>query len=248
MSTSHTYATKTRSELGSLNAVKQRAAGLVPVTINRAGKPSQHVSLDEKLANHLAAHVVHLCKVEIDGQQVTALRGEINKDCMTDRIKHIDLQEVDEKSEIKVDVSVVPDARNCPGVKAGGIVELRARTVKVRCKANAIPDHISVDLSAVQLQESIPVSTLTMPKGVTLITAPKTLLLSVVIPRGMKAAADEAAAAAAAPADGTAAPAAVGADGKPVAAADGKAPAAGAKAPAAGKAPAADAKEAPKKK
>ena len=48
--------------------------------------------------------------------------------------------EVDEKSEIKVDVAIVPDARDCPGVKAGGIVELRARKIKVICKANAIPD------------------------------------------------------------------------------------------------------------
>jgi large subunit ribosomal protein L25 len=166
---------------------------------------------------------------------------------MTDRIKHIDLQEVDENSEIKVDVAVVPDSRNCPGVKAGGIVELRARTVKVRCRANAIPDQLPVDLSEVQLQDSITVSKITLPKGVTLITSTKTLLLSVVIPRGMKAAADEAAAAAAAPAEGEAVPAAVGPDGKPLVAA---APAAaGAKPAAAGKAPAGEAKDAaPKKK
>ncbi len=246
MSSTHTYATQARSGLGSPAAVKMRASGQVPVTINRAGKPSQHVALDEKMANHLAAHVHHLCKVEIDGKQFTALRGEIAKDCMTDRIKHIDLQEVDENSEIKVDVAVVPDARNCPGVKAGGIVELRARTVKVRCKANAIPDQLPVDLGEVQLQESITVSKLALPKGVTLVTSGKTLLLSVVIPRGMKAAADEAAAAAAAPAAGEAVPAAVGPDGKPVAAAPA---AAGAKPAAAGKAPAGDAKEAaPKKK
>ena len=245
MSSTHSYATQARSGLGSSAAVKLRAAGQIPVTINRAGKPSQHVALDEKMANHLAAHVHHLCKVEVEGKQVTALRGEIAKDCMTDRIKHIDLQEVDENSEIKVDVAVVPDARNCPGVKAGGIVELRARTVKVRCKANAIPDQLPVDLGEVQLQESITVAKITLPKGVTLVTSAKTLLLSVVIPRGMKAAADEAAAAAAAPAEGEAVPAAVGPDGKPVAAA----PAAAGAKPAAGKAPAGEAKEAaPKKK
>jgi large subunit ribosomal protein L25 len=242
----HSYATQARNGLGSSAAVKLRADGKIPVTINRAGKPSQHVALDEKLANHLVAHVSHLCKVEVEGKQLTALRGEIAKDCLTDRIKHIDLQEVDENSEIKVDVAVVPDARNCPGVKAGGIVELRARTVKVRCKANAIPDQLPVDLGEVQLQESITVARITLPKGVTLVTSAKTLLLSVVIPRGMKAAAEEAAAAAAAPAEGEAVPAAVGADGKPVAAAPA---AAGGKPAAAGKAPAGDAKEAaPKKK
>jgi large subunit ribosomal protein L25 len=241
MSSNHTiYPTKPRSGLGSSAATKLRAGGVVPLTLNRGGKPSQHLAIDEKSANHLAANVVHLCTVEVEGKKLTVLRGEIAKDCLTDRIKHIDLQEVDEHSEIKVDVAVVPDARNCPGVKAGGIVELRSRTVKVKCKADAIPDHLTIDLSDVELQQSIPVSKLTLPKGMTLVTPPKTLLLSVVIPRGLKAAAEEAAAA---PAEGTVAVAAAAAP-----AAGAATPAADAKAPAGKAAPAAAAKEAPKKK
>lgn len=231
MSSINTYTAEPRTSLGSAAATKLRTKGIIPVTISRAGHPSTHLQVDEKSANHLAANVVHLCKVEVAGKGVTTLRGAIAKDCLTDRIKHIDLQEVDEKSEIKVEVAVVPDARNCPGVKAGGIVELRARKVMVKCKASEIPDHIAVELSTVELQQSLPVSALKLPKGISLVTPPKTLLLSVVIPRGMKAAAEEAAAAdAAAPAAGVAAPAAGAAA---PAAGDAKAPAGKAAVPAA---------------
>lgn len=209
MSSINTYPVQNRTGLGSSAATTLRKAGIVPVTVSRPGKPSTHLQVDEKSANHLAANVVHLCKLDVDGKALTALRGEISKDVLTDKIKHIDLIEVDEKSEIKVDVAVIPDARNCPGVKAGGIVELRARKITVRCPANAIPDSVAFDLSEVELQQSVNVGAIKLPKGVTLVTPAKQLLLSVVIPRGMKALADEADAAKAAAAG--AAPTATGA-------------------------------------
>jgi large subunit ribosomal protein L25 len=198
MSSITTYPVKNRTALGSSAAGKLRKAGIIPVTVSRPGKPSAHLQVDEKSADHLAANVVHLCKLDLEGKALTALRGEISKDVLTDKIKHIDLIEVDEKSEIKVDVTVIPDARNCPGVKAGGIVELRARKITVRCPATNIPDSVGIDLSNVELQQSVPVGAIQLPKGVTLVTPAKQLLLSVVIPRGMKALADEADAAKAA--------------------------------------------------
>ena len=235
MSNITTYPLQNRTTLGTHAAVKLRNAGIVPVTVSRPGKTSTHLQVDEKSAMHMAANVVHLCKLDVDGKQVTALRAQFVKDVLTDRIKHIDLIEVDEKSEIKVEVAVVPDARNCPGVKAGGIGELRARKITVRCKANAIPDNVHFDLSNVELQQSVTVSAITLPAGVTLVTPPKQLLLSVVIPRGMKALADEAEAAALA-AGATAAPGATPAAGDAKAAT----PAAG---DAKAAAPAADAKK-----
>jgi large subunit ribosomal protein L25 len=194
MSSIHTYTANARTALGSNAAIKLRKAGIIPVTISRPGKPSTHLQVDEKSAGHLDSHVVHLCKLEVDGQPLTALRSKVVKDVLTDRIKHIDLIEVDEKSDIKVEVAVTPDIRVCPGLKAGGILELRARTITVRCKANAIPDSVGVDLSQVQLQESITVGNIKLPAGMKLVTPAKQLLLSIVIPRGLKSAADEAAA------------------------------------------------------
>ncbi len=238
MSSIHTYPANTRTALGSHNATKLRKSGIVPVTISRPGKASTHAQVDEKSAGHLVANVVHLCKLDLDGKQVTALRAAIATDVLTDRIKHIDLIEVDEKSDIKVEVAVVPDARNCPGIKAGGILELRARKIQVRCKANAIPDSVTVDLSTVELQQSINVGAIKLPAGMKLVTPAKQLLLSIVIPRGLKSATDDAATAAAgAAADPKAAAAGAAAADPKAAAADPKAAAAAGKAPAA-KAPA----------
>ena len=237
--TALSYPAEPRTLTGSKAAQKLRASGKVPLTVTKPGKPSQLLTIDVKSANHLAAHVVHLCKLEVaGGATVTALRAEISTDCMTDAIKHIDLIEVDEKSEIRVDVAVHPDARNCPGVKAGGIVEQRMRKVKVLCKANAIPDALELDLGDVQITETVFADKIKLPPGVKLAVPPKQPVLTVVIPREMlkaeeKVVAAPTAEAAAAAAAAGPAPAAEGEAGKAPAAAgakpDAKAPAAAAK-------------------
>lgn len=238
MSATLSYPAETRTETGSKAAQKLRSQGKVPLTVTKAGKPSQLLTIDVKSAQHLAAHVVHLCKLEVKGAGVvTALRAEVSTDCLTDAIKHIDLIEVDEKSEIRVDVAVHPDARNCPGVKAGGIVEQRARKIKVLCKANAIPDALEVDLGDTQITETVFAEKLKLPAGVKLAVPPKYPILTVVIPREMLKAEEKVVAAAtpeaaaAAGAEGAAAPAAAG-DAKAPAAAAAPAAKADAKAPA----------------
>jgi large subunit ribosomal protein L25 len=222
MSDQLSFTATTRTSLGSMSSKTLRTSGKVPVTLSRPGKPSLHVQVENKAAEEIAK-VVHLAKLTIGSETVTVLKGEVSRHCIKDNIEHIDLIQVDEKSDIKVDVNVVPDARNCPGVKAGGIVEQRLRRVRVRCKANAIPDSIGVNLDDVQIMQTVYADKLVMPKGVTLLTNPKQTVLSIVITRGM--AKTDAPAADADPKAAAKAPAAAAADPK----AAGKAPAAAAK-------------------
>ncbi len=225
--TATTFTASPRTALGTKNAKKQRSLGQVPVTVSRAGQPSRHLSLDVKSAHVLADTVVHLCQIQVDGASFTALRGEVAWDCLTDAIKHIDLLEVDPKGEIEVEVAIAVDARNCPGVKVGGLVEQRLRKVRIQVKADAIPDAIGLDLSEVQLGQIVTAGQLKLPAGAKLLTAAKTLVLSVIIPRAMKKA--EEAAAPAAGAEGAAAAPAAGAEGAAAAKGDAAKPAAGAK-------------------
>jgi large subunit ribosomal protein L25 len=222
MSAMHTYEAETRTAIGTVAAKKQRSAGLVPVTISKRGAPSRHATIASDQAKHLAKNVVHLCKVKLGKDEITTLKGEIAVHCLQDYIQHIDLQEVDAKSEIVVDVAVAPKADECPGIKSGGIVELRLRSVKVRCPASAIPDAIELDLSNVQVMESVYAKQLTMPKGCKLVTRGDLTVLSIVVPRWMKKA-DETAAAGTEGAAAPAADAAKAADGKAAPAADAKA-------------------------
>lgn len=247
MSAMHTYQAEPRTALGTTAARAQRRAGRVPVTISRRGAPSRHLSLASDQAVHLAQNVVHLCKVKLGADEITTLKGEVAVHCLDDGIQHIDLLEVDAASEVSVDVAVRLRADDCPGVKSGGIVEQRLRSVKVRCPASAIPDAIELDLANVQVMETVYAKSLAMPKGVTLLTRADLPVVSIVIPRWMKKA-DETTAATA---EGAAAAPAAGADAAKAGDAKGAAPAAagGADAKGAAKPAKADAKApAPAKK
>jgi large subunit ribosomal protein L25 len=106
------------------------------------------------------------------------------------------------------------------------MLEQMCRVVRVACKLADIPVHIDVDLSKVELDQTVYAESLVLPKGVKLLTPPRTALMSVIKTRTMKKAEGDAEAAAAAEAEG-----------KP-AAAPGKPAAGAAAAPAAAKAPA----------
>jgi large subunit ribosomal protein L25 len=128
----------------------------------------------------------------------------------------------------------VRNADQSPGVKRGGTVSIVTHSVEVRCRADAIPTGIEVDVSGLDINHSRHLSDIKLPEGVRVVSGRDITLVTVVPPSGyaeeIKAAAEAAAAAAAAAATAAAAPAA----GAGAAAAAAGAPAAGAAALAAG--------------
>jgi len=166
---------------------------------------------------------------------------EIQRDPITDKFRHVDLQEVkaDEKLEINVPISLTGEAY---GVKTqGGVLETSAHTLRVRCLPKDLPPVIVIDVSELKINESLKVAGLKPIAGVEFRDVPGQPIVGVLSIAAEEVAAPAATAAAGAPAAGAAAPAAGAA--KP---GDAKAPAAGAK-PGDAKAAAPAAKPAAKK-
>jgi large subunit ribosomal protein L25 len=180
---------------------------------------------------------------------------EIQRDPITDRYLHVDLQEVkeNEKMVINVAVQVVGESY---GVKTeGGVLETASHRLRIRCLPKDLPSFIEVNVADLKVGEAIHVAELKPIAGVEFLDDKnQAVVLCVEPPEEVAApAAAEAAApaegAAAAPAEGAAAPAAAGAAPAGAAAAPAKGAAAPAAAPAKGAAPAAAAKPgAPAKK
>jgi large subunit ribosomal protein L25 len=161
---------------------------------------------------------------------------EIQRDPITDRYLHVDLHEVkaDEKFEIRVPVRVVGESF---GVKnQSGVLEIASHMLRIRCLPGDLPEAIEIDVTALNVGQTIKVGELKPVAGVTYLDDKGQPVVACVEP---VAEIVQEVAAAAVPAEGAAAPAAgdaaaaPAADGKP-AAGDAKAPAAGAKPAAAG--------------
>jgi len=155
---------------------------------------------------------------------------EVQRDPITDKFLHVDLQEVksDEKLEIRVPVQVIGESF---GVKnQSGVLEIATHALRIRCLPKDLPPVIEVDVTELKVGEAFKVGTLKAIAGVEFLDAKGQPVVSCVEPVGEVAAATPAAGAAAAPAAGAAAaPAGDAKAAAPAGDAKAAAPAAGAK-------------------
>jgi large subunit ribosomal protein L25 len=227
-----------RDKSGKGPARRLRAQGLVPaVCYGPFDKQPLMVAVDpEALIKAISTpHKFNtVLKLEVDGQTRTVLFKDFEKDPVDGHILHVDFLDVRMDQEVVVNVPVVLTGKPV-GVTEGGILQQVSRTLPVLCKPAQIPEKIEVDVSNLQIAESIHISDIKAPEGVRFKTnIIKNATIAVVnVPEK-----EEVAPAPAAAVPGTEAAAAgtAAAPGAPGAApgAPGAAPAAGAAAPAAG--------------
>jgi large subunit ribosomal protein L25 len=216
-----------RASTGKGSSNRSRKAGYIPaVAYHRHDEPlavqvpyKEFTILAQK-ARRSQVFTFKSSVASLDGK--AAIVKDIQQDFLRNRVVHVDFQTLKDDEQITVDVpvKVVGEA---PGVKVSkGILTVVTHEVSVRCLPKNIPTIIEVDVSALDLGESIHAEQLKLAAGVTLADNPHETIVSVVIPR----AAEE---------EAKPAEAAAGAEGAAAAAAPaaGAAPAAAAKAPAA---------------
>jgi large subunit ribosomal protein L25 len=169
-----------------------------------------------------------LYDVQVGKTTERCLFRDVQTDPVTDRPLHVDLMRVSATSKIHVRVPVhFNGAEKSPGIKRGGVLNVVNHEIEVVCLASAIPEYLSVDVSALDIGHSVHLSEVKLPDGVVPTTHFKNATVATVAAPTVQT---ETVAAAATPAEGEAA--AAGAEGAAAA------PAAGAAAPAAGAAPA----------
>lgn len=223
-----------RARAGKGGAREVRRAYRVPGVIYGDGKEPLNISLDyaELRQRIYAGHfLTSIYEIDVDGAKQRVIPRDYQLDPVKDLPIHVDFMRLGVGATIRVSIPVhVRGAEVSPGVKRGGAVNIVTHAIEVRCPADAIPEAIDVDVSALEIAHSVHLSEITLPPNVRPLVQDATLV-TIVPPSGyaeeQKAAAAAAAAGTAAPAAGAAAPAAAPAAGA-------AAPAAGAKAPAGG--------------
>ncbi|MGH6671696.1 MAG: 50S ribosomal protein L25/general stress protein Ctc, partial [Xanthobacteraceae bacterium] len=208
-----------RPRAGKGAARAERRAGRVPGIIYGDGKPPLPISLDYDELHHriYAGHfltTVH--EVEVDGAKHRVIPRDFQLDAVRDIPLHVDFMRLGEGATIRVNIPIhVKNADQSPGVKRGGTVSIVTHSIEVRCRADAIPTAIEVDVGGLEINHSRHLSNIALPEGVRVVSARDITLVTVVPPSGyaeeLKAAAEAAAAAAAAAATAAAAPAEGGA-------------------------------------
>jgi large subunit ribosomal protein L25 len=160
-----------RENFGSRNARRMRREGLVPGVVYAGGSEATPFQVSEREVRNVIAEGAALFDLSIDGgkarpvvikeQQLHPVRGSL---------RHIDLQEVNLKEAIEADVTIeLEGADDAPGVKAGGVLDHVTREITVEALPTDIPDKITVDVSAMEINDTLQLSSIGAPSGVTFI-------------------------------------------------------------------------------
>jgi large subunit ribosomal protein L25 len=168
-----------RTEIGSRASQTLRAAGFIPANLYSHGKESVPLKLDYTTWSKAMSEELHLVMLEIPGTkpQVATLR-EIQRDPLSQKIMHIDLLQVemDEATHFSVKVEYIGTAK---GTKDGGVTQVLTSHVEVECLPRNVPDKLSIDISDLDIGDSLHARQLVVPEGVKLITEPDVALVGV---------------------------------------------------------------------
>ena len=217
-----------RQDIGKKASKAQRREGLVPAVIYGTGGPV-HFSVNAlALRDLIYTPSFKLANVEVDGKTYRAIVKDYQFHPVTDELRHIDFLALKDGRSIKVEVPVTFSGTS-PGVRGGGKLQVSVRRIKIKTNPENLVDSLNLDISKLELGQSIRVRDLDPIEGVEIQNPGGQPIATVEVPRALRSAAT---------ADKKVAEKEAKAAGKAGGAAA-KAPAAAGAAPAAGKAPAA---------
>jgi large subunit ribosomal protein L25 len=159
-----------RERAGKGPARATRRAGQVPGVIYGAKKDPNMIAVEERLLNkllHQGGFFSTLFDVKVDGKAERVLARDVQFDPVSDKPVHIDFLRVSAATSVHVEVSVhFLNEDKCPGIKEGGVLNVVRHEVELVCRADAIPQHIEVDLSGLEIGEGVHISMVKLPDGV----------------------------------------------------------------------------------
>ena len=170
-----------RENVGKKDAKALRNQGLVPCVMY-GGEKQLHFFLDERdFAKLVYTPETYIAKIKLGDDEIETLLQDIQYHPVTDKILHADFLEVFTDKAIRVAIPVHPIG-NSPGVMKGGVLNLIQRKLIVRGKAKNIPDGIDIDISDLDIGDSVRIRDLNIEK-LKFVDKPNTVVLSVKVTR-----------------------------------------------------------------
>lgn len=148
-----------RANVGKKDAKALRVSNLVPCVLY-GGKEQIHFSIPEKDFKPLIfTPDVHTVELDLSGAKYTAILQDVQYHPISDKILHVDFLQTFEDKPVIINIPVKVTG-NAPGVRAGGKLIVKRRTLKVKSLLKSLPDFISIDISTLEIGDSVKVSEL----------------------------------------------------------------------------------------
>jgi len=159
-----------RENTGTGNAREARRNGLVPGVIYGGDENAVAVAVKQNevlKAINSGNFIANMIELSHEGKKQKVLTKDIQFHPVTDVPVHVDFYRVTAKSIIEVEVTVnFIGEDECVGIKKGGVLNVVRHSIEVKCPAGEIPDSIDVDISAVDIGDSVHISDVNLPENV----------------------------------------------------------------------------------
>jgi large subunit ribosomal protein L25 len=159
-----------RSETGTGGARATRREGKVPGVLYGGAKDPVAIAVKSnefRKALYTGKLLGHLVTLKYGDETQPVIAKAVDMHPVTDEPWHFDLYRVDEHQQIKIEVPVhFTNQDDSPGLKRGGSLNVALHTVTVSCPADSIPEEIVVDVTGLEIGDSVRVADLKLPANV----------------------------------------------------------------------------------
>ena len=160
-----------REKVGKGSAREARRQGNIPAVIYGDKKSPIPIVVEQKiLVRHLSTGGFFntLFDIDINGELNRVLPRDVQLHPVTDVPEHVDFLRVSATTKVSVEVPVefIGDDVS-PGIKSGGVLNVVRYTVEVSCTPDLIPNTLLLDLSNAEIGDSLHISAVNLPEGVT---------------------------------------------------------------------------------
>ncbi len=181
-----------REDLGKKATKAVRSEGLIPCVLY-GGSEVTHFSVRPSAVRDLIyAPDFKLAEIEVEGKNYTAILKDIQYHPVTDDIRHIDFLALEDGRKVKVEIPVTFTGTS-PGVRLGGKLQQNLRRVKIKTTPKNLVDHLTVNVSKLELGQSVRVRDIDPGEGIEIMSSAGIPVATVEIPRALRSASTAAA-------------------------------------------------------
>jgi large subunit ribosomal protein L25 len=179
-----------RDETGKGAARRLRSAGLIPAVVYGRDEETRALTLDAHEFEMLVKeHSLDTTLVELEIEQggkkkankIRTLVVEVQAHPYKPEVLHVDFQQIHAGETVTVEVPILLEG-TAEGVREGGVLQHVMHVVELTCDVDAIPESFTVDVSALDIGDSVHISDLEIPEGVELLVDPKRTICTVAAP------------------------------------------------------------------
>lgn len=191
MSEALTLPAETRERAGKGASRALRREGRVPAVIYGGGEDPAPIHVEAKELNRQLAtgHFMNsIVMIDIGGKTVRTLPKDVAFHPVNDQPQHVDFFRLSKDSKIEVSIPVVfTNEEASPGLKKGGVLNVVRHDLELVCESDKIPDEIHIDVTGLEVGDSIHISSVKLPTGsVSAITDRDFTIATIVAPSAMK--------------------------------------------------------------